>query len=331
VTGYWSQMGNQAFLLKLADSLQVNTTAGPIAPGNVYFFYWHIDVPGCPPSVSETVVRNLSAKPSLGPDVNWCSPDASYPLKAPFLLNTGQYGESSRWYSPDASLQFTSPTAINTVVSKLKPGKNIIIWELNDGYCGDKSRDTLIIDYGVAPVLENDAYTVPYGTPVTINVLLNDALPLTRKVFILNNPLHGTIDTLSEGVYKYQPTGTFSGQDIAYYRVCNFVCPDTTCATASITFTVEEKRGCAIPTLITPNGDDLNDQFVVRCQVGEAPTLSVTVFNQWGDEVFHQEPYENKWEGTNSGGEDLPVGTYYVIIDFKDGTKPYAGFLLIQR
>lgn len=330
IKGFWTQDGTQAFLnVVIEDSSQVNTRVKSLSPNNTYFFYWNIAVPGCPLSVSQTVLRNLSGKPSLGPDVTWCSPNGSYLLKAPQLFN-----EKGRWLRPDSepNLAFTEPNSEVSVVSGLKPGPNTVIWETNGGFCGPNSRDTLIINYGIAPVLTNDAITVPYGTPVTIDVLQNDILPSTRKTYILANPLGGTIDTIAEGVYKYQPIGTFTGSDVAFYRVCNFVCPDTTCATASITFTVLPNVDCTIPTLITPNGDGLNDAFVVRCQQGEGPTnRTVTVFNQWGDEVFHKENYQNDWEGTNSGGEDLPVGTYYVIIDFNDGTKPYAGFLMIQR
>lgn len=331
LAGYWTHViAGQSALVTLQDSTKPDTKVAPLEPGNVYFFAWNIAVPGCPLSSSVTALRILSKKPSLGADVTLCSSMPSYQLQAP-AIHTGLYPETGLWYGPDQGLAFQTPTNRNTLVSGLKPGPNTIIWQINGGLCGADSRDTLIINYGPTPVLTDDEITVPYGTPVIIDVLQNDILPTTSKTFILENPLRGKIDTLSQGVYKYQPSGTFSGTDVAYYRVCNFICPDTTCATASITFNVQESVGCTPPTIITPNGDGLNDAFVVRCQQGEAPILEVTIFNQWGDEVFHEQPYLNTWQGTNSGGEDLPVGTYYVIIDYHDGTKPYAGFLLIQR
>ena len=333
-TGFWSQPIAQAMGLnvKIADSSLTNTMVSSLEPGFVYFFNWNIQVPGCPPVESRTVVRSLKPKPFLGPDVNWCSPEGCYLLSAPPLGGGNEYPETGRWYSPETNLKFDSPNNVSCKVCGLKPGKNMIIWETNGGvFCGNDSRDTFFIDFGLAPVLTPDATTVPYGTPVIINVLNNDLLPDTREVFISKNPLSGRIDTLSEGIYRYQPLGSFVGPDIAYYTVCNFACPgDSVCRVSSITFTVLADTGCDIPTVITPNNDGLNDAFTVKCQQGESPSLTLTVFNQWGDEVLYRKPYLNDWEG-DYNGEPLPVGTYYVILDFGDGTKPYAGFLMIQR
>lgn len=334
IAGFWSQEPGQSMGLGvvITDSSKTNTSVGPLTPGNVYFFNWNIQVPGCPLSTSSTVVRSLSPKPFLGPNVTWCSPDSCFLLKAPALL-TGVYPETGRWYSPEPTqLKFGNPTSITSTVCNLKPGSNIIIWETNGGFCGLNSRDTIIIVFGLAPVLQPDEITTAYGTPVTINVLLNDVLPITKKVTLVSAPSNGTIDTASipSGIFIYQPKGVFSGTDEAFYKVCNFTCPDTICDITSVTFTVLENKACEVPTVITPNDDNLNDRFVVRCQQGEAPNLELTVFNQWGDEVYHAQPYEGDWEGTYNG-EQLPVGTYYVILNFGDGTKPYTGFLLIQR
>jgi len=55
------------------------------------------------------------------------------------------------------------------------------------------------------------------------------------------------------------------------------------------------------------------------------------IYNQWGDQVFHAQPYNNDWQGTYNG-DDLPVGTYYYVIDLNDGTTPqFVGFLVLER
>ena len=76
----------------------------------------------------------------------------------------------------------------------------------------------------------------------------------------------------------------------------------------------------------------MNDAFIIPClaEGDKYPNSLVGVFNQWGDEVFHAEPYLNDWEGTFDG-EDLPPATYFYIIDLGNGEKPMTGYLIIQR
>ena len=85
--------------------------------------------------------------------------------------------------------------------------------------------------------------------------------------------------------------------------------------------------------LSRPNGDGLNDVFTIPtiCTVGEGDAnLEVTIFNQWGDLVFHDKPYKNDWGGTYNTAE-LPAGTYYFVVRLNETDKPKTGFLLIQR
>lgn len=67
-----------------------------------------------------------------------------------------------------------------------------------------------------------------------------------------------------------------------------------------------------IPNVITPNGDGFNDVWNIRDLEG-FPDNTMRIVNRWGDEVFEQSPYQNKWAGTWKG-QDLPGGTYYYIL-----------------
>jgi gliding motility-associated-like protein len=70
----------------------------------------------------------------------------------------------------------------------------------------------------------------------------------------------------------------------------------------------------------------------LACSTAAAsPNSRVSIFNRWGDEVYRSPvPYPNDWSGTFNG-EDLPVDTYFYILDLGDGSQPIAGYLMIQR
>jgi gliding motility-associated-like protein len=74
-----------------------------------------------------------------------------------------------------------------------------------------------------------------------------------------------------------------------------------------------------IPDGFSPNGDGINDKFVIVH--GANKLISLMVYNRWGNIVFQNQTYQNEWDGkgvNNFLGKDLEAGTYYVIVTIKD-------------
>ncbi|MBR9915323.1 MAG: DUF11 domain-containing protein, partial [Algicola sp.] len=86
----------------------------------------------------------------------------------------------------------------------------------------------------------------------------------------------------------------------------------------------------------SPNGDGINDFFNIDC-IETFPNNKLEVYNRWGNIVFEARGYRNDWEGTSNGravlseGDQLPVGTYYYVIDLGDGSEPRVGWLYLNR
>jgi len=66
----------------------------------------------------------------------------------------------------------------------------------------------------------------------------------------------------------------------------------------------------------TPNGDGINDKWMVT--TGDACTsqIMVKVFNRYGSEVYSNNNYQNNWDGTYKG-KPIPDGTYYYVISYR--------------
>ncbi len=65
----------------------------------------------------------------------------------------------------------------------------------------------------------------------------------------------------------------------------------------------------------TPNGDGINDQWLVYDNYECLRNVSVHVFNRYGNEVYVFKDYRNNWDGKYKG-KSLPDGTYYAVVDF---------------
>jgi hypothetical protein len=84
-----------------------------------------------------------------------------------------------------------------------------------------------------------------------------------------------------------------------------------------------------IPNVFSPNGDGVNDTWLIE-DLESYPGCTVQVFDRYGRQVFSSLGYSRNWNG-KSNGTDLPTGTYYYIIDPKNGRQPLSGSITILR
>jgi gliding motility-associated-like protein len=146
-----------------------------------------------------------------------------------------------------------------------------------------------------------------------------------------------------------QLNGSASGHDVSWFWTpSNVADPSslTTVANPSQTTTytlhVVSGAGCGsstddvevrvyeIPNAFSPNGDGINDNWTFKSPDAFSSAI-IEVFNRYGQIVFRSNGYSKPWDGTYNGRQ-IPVGTYYYIIDLKSGTEPnITGWLLIVR
>ncbi len=93
---------------------------------------------------------------------------------------------------------------------------------------------------------------------------------------------------------------------------------------------IEEEATIVCSEAITPNGDNINDTWVIQ-GIDKYPSAVVSVFNRYGNEVFKAIKYNNDWNGNHrSNSEKLPSGSYYFVIDLQNGKAPINGWLFIN-
>lgn len=101
------------------------------------------------------------------------------------------------------------------------------------------------------------------------------------------------------------------------------------CPSSSSEVTVDVK-GLIIPDAFSPNGDNVNDRYVIRGIDAIGP-VSLKVWNRWGGIVYESTDYQNDWEGLNENGNELPADTYYYLLKADGLNDVFKGFIVIQR
>jgi gliding motility-associated-like protein len=82
-----------------------------------------------------------------------------------------------------------------------------------------------------------------------------------------------------------------------------------------------------IPNVISPNGDGINDKFVI--ENGKYYNLKLSIFNRWGNRIFDSNNYQNNWPAT-----DIADGVYFYTLTStnpKEEVKEYKGSVSVVR
>jgi gliding motility-associated-like protein len=92
---------------------------------------------------------------------------------------------------------------------------------------------------------------------------------------------------------------------------------------------VKVLKAPVVPNAFSPNGDGVHDKWDIAF-IESYPGCVIDVYNRYGQLVYHTVNYLTPWDG-KINGRDAPVGTYYYIINPKNGRKPITGFVDIIR
>ncbi|AEH00343.1 gliding motility-associated C-terminal domain-containing protein [Lacinutrix sp. 5H-3-7-4] len=92
--------------------------------------------------------------------------------------------------------------------------------------------------------------------------------------------------------------------------------------------------GLTVYSGVSPNGDGLNDVFVIEGI--ELFNNELKIFNRWGRIVYDAKNYKNTFNGVSnkkvigSQGNKLPVGTYFYVLELPLDNKTYSGWIYLN-
>ncbi|MBL0144501.1 MAG: gliding motility-associated C-terminal domain-containing protein [Chitinophagaceae bacterium] len=101
-------------------------------------------------------------------------------------------------------------------------------------------------------------------------------------------------------------------------------------ATTTYTLTATNNFGCTnkddvlvtvlpycvnIMNAFSPNGDGINDKWLVTSGPNCTKLVTAKVYNRYGTQVYENKNYQNDWDGKYKG-KDLPDATYYYVLTF---------------
>jgi gliding motility-associated-like protein len=164
---------------------------------------------------------------------------------------------------------------------------------------------------------------MPPGTKSSISFVIN---VITDTVSVYKNSAFGTALN-SQSIVVSDTSGNGSNPDVNNNGIWNEPADNLP------TVLVVSNPTLFIPQGFSPNGDGINETFVIKgLPDGENELI---IFNRWGSKVFESTNYDNTWDGAanrgSNGNNKLPQGTYYYILNLKGADqKTYTGFIVLQ-
>jgi gliding motility-associated-like protein len=311
------------------------------------------------PPVCEGETLTLAA--GGGTNYDWTWPDGHIthdnPLVIPSVSLTdagtykvitySQYGCQSQQFStqvninPKVTAAATGSTTIceNTSTTLHASGGTQYSWSPGNTLSDSTSANP------VASPTDTTTYKVTAGNgfctdvaSVTVNVLKEAVANAgTDKIIFEGQSVQLTASEEYGNVFYWTPTTALSDpnilnpvanpvDDITYTL---HVTSTSNCGINTSSVFVKVYKKITIPNTFSPNNDGINDTWDIDALI-TYPDCVLSVFDRYGQQVYHTIGYNTPWNGLLNG-QPLPPGTYYYVLDLKNNTPKMSGWVLIVR
>jgi gliding motility-associated-like protein len=321
ITGIWTTAGSGMFSPSANDlNAQYLPSAQDRSAGSVTLTLASSSKDDCSIATDDVVIRfQVLPAADAGPDLPACSQGGGVVLKGNVLIpGNGTWTTSGTGtFSPSAAQinDSGSPSYVPSAAD-IANGSVTLTLTANAAVasCNIPSDDMVVKFLPPPTVYAGGTRYVLKGNTIVLNPTVSDS-----KVTYIWMP-----NVFIDDNTKRNPTIT-GDVDMTYILQVT----DSLGCTSTDKVKIIVSPPIIIPNTFTPNADGTNDLWDLQGLIAY-PDATVDIFNRYGGKLFHSIGYGTPWNGTYNGKE-LPVGTYYYVIDTKLYNKVYSGYVTILR
>ena len=312
--------GTFTFTPPVTDGATIDPSTGLISNGvlgTTYIIQYAV-VGICPAATQQAVSFNaVPVSPNTGNDTSYCSNEIFVSMTA-----SSNNGGNLNWFD-DAALTNNIGSGTNVIPANVLGISTYYVTETVNG-CQSAPETVYVTVFKLpaAPVLSIDT-TYCYG----------DTL---QKVFVTGT-LGGIYNWYDDAALTNLIGNTDSILPNNVIGISTYYATETSiqgCESlpSSVSVTINDCYVLDVSSAFTPDGDGINDTWLIAELSTRYPNNNVTIFNRWGQVLYNSDGYLIPWDG-RFDNKDLPVGSYYYIIDFNDAldTPNATGIVTIIR
>jgi gliding motility-associated-like protein len=282
--------------------LVTGETTTTLTVSNVGVYYAEIDYGSCSDSnyssnrvsVSQASTVTASISSSLGNP--FCT------LNSSTILST-EKGNSYQWYKDNVLIV----GATNQTYATNQAGNFGVT--VNFGGCESKAILDLKATTIKGTLNSVSPITLAQGESKTITVgadPVNTIFSWYKNDVLLDRAITNSLDVTDEGSYKVQLTHPS--------------CPVSDEIPFVIKFSIDPSI-IAIPNLISPNNDGINDTWQLPQQYTSGNDVEIVIVSSSGDEILRTKEYKNTWPENTSSLRNNNSVYYYIITSPNEAVK----------
>lgn len=197
---------------------------------------------------------------------------------------------------------------------------------------GGKVIDTATLSITVNP-LPSEAGVITGDNKVCLNQngLSYHVLPVDNATsYIWNYSGNGaTINGNSNNIQiNFGPNATSGNLTVSGNNLCGTGSPSPLFSIEVDSCNQGYSEHLNIPNSFSPNGDGINDFFVIR---GLIENSKLIIFNRFGKKLYESDNYKNNWNGTDNNGKNLPTDTYWYVLILPGFPSEFKGFVYLKK
>ncbi len=168
----------------------------------------------------------------------------------------------------------------------------------------NQCTDSTLLKIAVYPVSAKYSYSLSYHTQPGKLLFKNQSTNSFHNEWLLNNQPYSSL-----------PNPTYSGEnidDLVFTLISTNAigCKDT----ISQLINYNPFADLFIPKCFSPDGDAINDLFVINGDLLEK--IELRMYDRWGNQVWHSTSINESWDG-QFNGEPLPAGTLNLVVKYR--------------
>ena len=276
-------------------------------------------------------------------DLNGCSNSMSFEITEPLqpvILSAAIINEDCIGYC-NGSLEVN---ALHAVSYSISGPQNMQNDSLFTGLCHGAYEVWISSDYGcLASTIFNVGTHIPPDADFDVSPAVAS---IENPVFNIANETEGSnslewvigSDELEEMDNIESFEYTFSEAVPGHYDITLIITDEEGCSTAqSQLVEIVSAFYVYIPNAFTPDGDGINETFQIQVRGHENDKYDLSIFNRWGEVVYHSNDPEEVWQGERMDGNhyfsDTETYVYRLKVkpEFEIEERVYTGNITIIR